>query len=54
MASDDLRYPSLAPMHRETVDDNLQSGLGVIPGEPPSRRVRVVDDQLVSGRGVIP
>ena len=57
MAYDDLRYPSLAPQHRELVEDGLQEGLGVIPGEPKSRKVRLVDDfgeNYPSGRGVIP
>ncbi len=57
MAFDDLRYPSLAPPKRELVEDGLQEGLGVIPGETPSRKFKVVDDfgeNYPAARGVIP
>jgi len=44
MAYNDLRSPSLAPQHRELVANGLKEGVGVIPGETPSRRVKLIDD----------
>ena len=59
MAYDDLRYPGflVAPPYVELVDDGIQEGLGVIPGETASEKVKLVDDfgkNYPSGRGVIP
>ncbi len=44
----------LAPKQRILVEDNLQAGLGVIPGATKSEEVKLEADGLVSGRGVIP
>ena len=44
----------LAPQYMPLVEDNLPEGLGVIPGEPPSRKVELVEDGLIAGRGVVP
>ena len=46
--------PLMAPEYRPLIEDGLQSGLGVIPGETESERVELEEDHLISGRGVIP
>ena len=44
----------LAPKKRILVEDNLQNGLGLVPGTTKSEEVKLVDDGLISGRGLVP
>ncbi len=47
----------LAPLYRPTEENGLIEGLGVIPGETESERVKLEDDfgeNYPSGRGLIP
>ena len=56
MASDDLRYPSIASKFKELPKSELQTGRGSMPGKTPEekRREAIEDDGLISGRGCIP
>jgi len=44
----------LAPQYVPLDENYLPEGLGVIPGEPPSRKVELQADGLIAGRGVVP
>jgi len=44
----------LAPQYMPLVEDFLPEGLGSIPGEPPSRKIKLVEDNLKAGLGVVP
>ena len=51
MASDDLRYPSLAEDHEELPRSELPVQRGSMPGKPLQK---TEEDNLISGRGCIP
>ena len=44
----------LAPQQRILVDNNLQAGLGLVPGKTKSEMVELVDNGLIAGRGLVP
>jgi len=46
--------PLIAPQYVPLVEDGLIESRGVIPGEPPSRKVKLETDNLIAGRGVVP
>ena len=47
--------PLMAPPHMPLVEDNLQAGLGAIPGATKSEEIPIEEvDHLKSGLGVIP
>ena len=47
-------HSRLAPKQRILVENNLQAGLGLIPGATKSEEVKLVENGLKAGRGLVP